>query len=214
MLAFGTYPDVSLAEARERHSQARKVLAAGNDPGEVKKEAKRLVILKSENTFEAIAREWRDSRKHKWVTSYSEAMLTRLERHVFPKLGHRPISAITAPELLSVFRVVENTGALDLAQRLMQASGQIFRYAIATGRAERNPVTDLRGALKPPVRKHQAHLTADELPLTESAVPYPAEESQRPSGSWAARTLSARGENQSVPSSSPGSRRSNAFSSE
>jgi integrase len=163
LLALGSYPDTSLAEARERHSQARKMLAAGNDPSEVKKEAKRLAILKNVTTFEAIAREWCESRRHKWVTSYGEAMLARLERHVFPKVGNRPISVITAPELLSVFRVVENTGALDLAQRLMQASGQIFRYAVATGRAERNPVTDLRGALKPPVRKHQAHLKADEL---------------------------------------------------
>jgi integrase len=79
-------------------------------------------------------------------------------------MGDRPISDITAPELLSVLRVVENTGALDLAQRLLQASGQIFRYAIATGRAERNPAADLRGALKPAVRTHQAYLKANELP--------------------------------------------------
>ena len=91
-------------------------------------------------------------------------MLTRLESHVFPKMGDRPISDITAPELLTVLRVVKNAGALDLAQRLMQASGQIFRYAIATGRAERNPAIDLRGALKPPVSKHQAYLKANELP--------------------------------------------------
>jgi integrase len=164
LLALGAYPDVSLAQARERHAQARQALAAGHDPGEAKKQTKRLAVLKSETTFEAIAREWCESRKHKWVTSYGVAMVTRLEGHVFPDLGNRPISEITAPELLSVLRVVEKTGALDLAQRLLQASGQIFRYAIATGRAERNPAADLRGALKPPVRKHQAHLKADELP--------------------------------------------------
>lgn len=164
LLALGSYPDVSLAEARERHIQARKVLSSGKDPGEVKKEAKRLALLKSVTTFEAVAREWCESRKHKWVTSYGEAMMTRLETHVFPRLGQRAISDITAPELLAVLRIVEGTGALDLAQRLLQASGQVFRYAIATGRAERNPAADLRGALKPPVRKHQAHLKADELP--------------------------------------------------
>ena len=163
-LALGSYPDVSLAEARERHALARKVVSSGNDPGEVKKEAKRLAILKHVNTFEAISREWCEGRRHKWVTSYGEAMLTRLENHVFPKMGDRPISDITAPELLSILRVVEQTGALDLAQRLLQASGQIFRYAIATGRTQRNPAVDLRGALKPPVRKHQAYLKADELP--------------------------------------------------
>jgi integrase len=144
--------------------QARKVLSAGNDPGEVKKEGKRLALLKSVTTFEAIAREWCESRKHKWVTSYGEAMMTRLETHVFPKLGNRPVADINAPELPAVLRIVENTGALDLAMRLLQASAQIFRYAIATGRAERNPAADLRGALKPPVRKHQAHLKAGELP--------------------------------------------------
>lgn len=164
LLALGSYPDVTLAEARERHAQARRILSGGNDPGEVKKEGKRQALLKSVTTFEAIAREWCESRKHKWVTSYGEAMMTRLENHVFPKLGDRAISDITAPELLAVLRIVENTGALDLAMRLLQASGQIFRYAIATGRAERNPAVDLRGALKPPVRKHQAHLKADELP--------------------------------------------------
>ena len=164
LLALGAYPDVSLLEARKRHSQARTVLAEGNDPGEAKKEAKRLTILKSENTFEAVALEFCESRKHKWVTSYSEAMIVRLERHVFPKLGKRPIAEITAQEFLSVVRVVEKAGSLDLAMRLAQASGQIFRFAVATGRAERNPIVDLRGALKPPVRKHQAYLKEAELP--------------------------------------------------
>ena len=164
LLAFGSYPDLSLADARELHSQARRTLALGSDPGDVKREAKRQAILNSEITFEAIATEWCESRKHKWVTSYSEAMVERLKRHVFPKIGHRPIKDITAHEFLSVVRIVEGQGSLDLAQRLMQASAQIFRYAIATGRAERNPVGDLKGALKPPVRKHQAYLKEKELP--------------------------------------------------
>jgi integrase len=164
LLALGVYPEISLVEAREAHFQARKTLAAGKDPGAEKKEAKRLAVLNSETTFEAIAVEWCESRKHKWVTSYSEAMMVRLKNHIFPRLGNRPITEITAPEFLSVVRVVEKSGALDLAQRLMQASGQIFRYAIATGRAERNPITDLRGALKPPVKKHQAYLKENELP--------------------------------------------------
>lgn len=163
-LALGVYPDLSLADARELHAQARKALALGDDPGEVKKETKRRSVLNSENTFEAIANEWCESRKHKWVTSYSEAMVERLKRHVFPKIGHRPIKDITAPEFLAVVRVVEKQGSLDLAQRLMQASAQIFRYAVATGRAERNPLVDLKGALKPPVRKHQAYLKESELP--------------------------------------------------
>ena len=153
LLALGAYPDLSLADARELHSQARRTLALGNDPSDVKKEAKRQAVLNSENTFEAIANEWCESRKHKWVTSYSEAMVERLK-----------IKDITAPEFLTVVRVVEGQGSLDLAQRLMQASAQIFRYAVATGRAERNPLVDLKGALKPPVRKHQAYLKDKDLP--------------------------------------------------
>jgi integrase len=164
LLALGVYPEVSLADARERRLQARKILAAGNDPGEVKKEAKRLAGLKNNNAFETVAREWFEKRKHGWVDSYSERMLARLESHIFPKLGQRPIADITAPEILAMLRVVESSGALDTALRVMQICGQIFMYAIATGRAERNPVPDLRGALKTPVPKHHPYLKADELP--------------------------------------------------
>lgn len=164
LLAFGKYPILSLGDVRELLNKARKSLALGNDPGDSKREEKRLAVLKRENSFEAVAREWHESRKQKWVTNYADAMLRRLEANVFPKLGHRPIADITAPEFLSVVRVVEKKGALDLAMRLMQAAGQIFRYAIATGRAERNPITDLRGALTPPVRKHQAFIKEHQLP--------------------------------------------------
>jgi integrase len=164
LLALGVYPEVSLGDARERRAQARKALAAGNDPGEVKKEAKRLASFKSENTFEAVAREWHEQQKHKWVPHYSTCVLNRLETYIFTKIGNRPIAAIGAQELLIPLRVVEKSGALDLAQRIMQSCGQIFMYAIATGRAERNPVPDLRGALKTPVKTHLAHLKADDLP--------------------------------------------------
>lgn len=164
LLALGVYPEVSLADARERRLQARKMLAAGNDPGEVKKEAKRLAGLKNNNAFEPVAREWFEKRKHGWVDSYSGRMLARLESHIFPKLGQRPIADITAQEILAMLRVVESSGALDTALRVMQICGQIFMYAIATGRAERNPVPDLRGALKTPVPKHHAYLKAADLP--------------------------------------------------
>src|SRR5271155_5016624 len=87
LLALGVYPEVSLADARERRAQARKALAAGNDPGEIKKETKRLTTLKAENAFEAVAREWYEKRKHEWAASSAKLMLARLERHVFSKLG-------------------------------------------------------------------------------------------------------------------------------
>ena len=165
LLALGVYPEVSLADARERRAQARKVLAAGNDPGEVKKETKRLRIENSLNSFEVVAREWFDRHGHKWAPTTSDAKLIRLERHVLPKLGPRPIADITAPEVLSVLRVVEEKGTLDTAHRVMQMCGQIFMYAIATGRAVRNPVPDLRGALRTATVKHRSYLKENELPL-------------------------------------------------
>ena len=164
LLAMGVYPEVSLGDARERRAQARKALAAGSDPGEAKKEAKRLSVLKSENAFEVVAREWYEQRKHQWAASSAKVVLMHLERHVFPKLGHRPIANITAPDVLSMLRVVENNGTLDTAHRVMQMCGQVFMYAIATGRAERNPVPDLRGALKTAVTKHHAYLKAADMP--------------------------------------------------
>jgi len=97
-LALGIYPDVSLADARERHAQARKVLAAGKDPGEVKKAAKRMVLLNSENTYEAIARDWHEKRKHTWTPGYAESAMKRLENHMFPKLGKRPLAVTQSGE--------------------------------------------------------------------------------------------------------------------
>ncbi len=164
LLAVGVYPDISLAKARERRAQAREAIAAGNDPGEVKKEAKRVAVFKNANVFEVVAREWYEKRRHEWADSSANAMLKRLEKHILPRLGQRPVADITAPEVLSVLRVVENSGALDTAHRVMQICGQIFMYAIATGRAQRNPVPDLRGALKTPVVKHLTYLKANELP--------------------------------------------------
>lgn len=164
LLALGVYPDVGLADARERRAQARKVLAAGNDPGEAKREAKRLATLNAENLFETVALEWYEQRRNGWVDSYSKKMLVRMKTHIFPKLGKRQVTAITAPEILSMLRVIEKSGTLETAQIIKQMCGQIFMYAIATGRAERNPVPDLRGALKTPVKKHHAHLKAAELP--------------------------------------------------
>lgn len=164
VLALGVYPEVSLADARERRTEARKVLAAGNDPAEVKKEAKRLTVLNSENTFEVVAREWFEVRKHEWVTSYQEKMILRMERHIFPKLGNRPIKDINAPELLSVLKVIEKGGALDLAQRMLQVCRQVFTYGIRTGKAAHNPAAEMRGALKTPVHNHHAYLKANELP--------------------------------------------------
>jgi hypothetical protein len=163
-LALGVYPDVPLADARERRAEAKKHLAAGIDPGKAKKQAKREEAFRAANTFEAIAREWYGQRKHEWAPKTAKMVLDRLERHAFPKLGKRPIAEITAPEILEVLRVVEASGALEMTRRVSHIISQVFGYAIATGRAERNPVNDLRGALKTPVVRHRAYLKEKELP--------------------------------------------------
>jgi len=163
-LALGVYPDVPLADARERRAEAKKQLAAGIDPGEAKKQTRREQAIKAANTFEAIAWEWYAQRKHEWAPKTSGMVSVRLKQHIFPKLGPRPIAEINAPEVLTVLRIVEATGALEMTRRVSHIIGQVFMYAIATGRAERNPVNDLRGALKAPVVQHRAYIKESELP--------------------------------------------------
>jgi integrase len=163
LLALGVYPEVSLADARDRRAQARRVLAAGNDPSEAKKEARRLVVHKQQNTFEAIAKEWHQNRSPKWTPSYAKKTLRRLDMHVFPTLGGRSIADITAQELLSVMRKIETHGT-DMAHRLLHICGQIFTYAVVTDRAPANPAASLRGALTPHVKRHNAYIRPHELP--------------------------------------------------
>lgn len=164
LLSLGVYPDVSLADARARHAEARKQLAAGGDPGEQKKEAKRQALLERENSFESIAREWHETKKGSWTGRHPETVMKKLEGDLFPKLGARPIVEITAPELLAVIRQIEARGALDMARRALQISGQIFRFAIVTGRAERDPSGDLKGALKAAKPQNHVFLKEDDLP--------------------------------------------------
>ncbi len=162
-LAFGVYPDVSLSDAREKRSQARKTLAAGKDPGEVRKEAKRNLIQNQENTFEVVAREWLDNFKSKWTPDYVTRTRRRLELHLFPRMGDRPIADITSQEMLSVLREIEPRGN-DVTHRMLQVSGQVFTYAVVTGRAANNPSAMLHGALKPLVKKNFAYIKPNELP--------------------------------------------------
>jgi integrase len=163
-LALGIYPEVGLAEARLKLADARKLLANGQDPSEVRKSSKRQAMISAENSFESIAREWVAAKSPAWTGRYASFIVQRMENDLFPKLGGRPIKDITAPEVLSVVRDIEKRGALDLANRALQYCGQIFMYGIATGRAERNPAGDLKGALKTHVKKHFAYLKAVELP--------------------------------------------------
>lgn len=156
-LSLGTYPDTGLAEARLKRDAARKLLAAGVDPGQHRKAEKAAGLERSANSFEVIAREW--LAKRDWVESYSSKVLAWMENDVFPWIGARPIAELSAPEFLSVGRRIEARGAVESAHRILQNCGQVMRYAIATGRAERNPVADLKGALPPPVEKHHAAIT-------------------------------------------------------
>ena len=164
VLALGVYPETSLSDARERRAKAKKSLAAGQDPGEAKKEAKRQLAISGSNTFEIVAREWFENREHEWAPGSVRTKRIHLDNHLLPKIGSRPIAEITAPALLEMARGIEARGTLDTARRVMQMCGQIFMYAIATGRVDRNPVPDLRGALKTPIVKHHSFLQASELP--------------------------------------------------
>lgn len=159
LLSLGVYPAVSLADARERRDDARKLLARGVDPGAQRKAEKAAGAERAANSFEAIAREWFDKFSTRWAKSHADKVICRLERDAFPWLGGTPIAEITAPMLLTVLRRVEDRGALETAHRVLQVSGQIFRYAIATGRAERDPSQDLRGALAPWKPEHYPTIT-------------------------------------------------------
>lgn len=163
-LALGIYPEVTLAEARDKLIDARKLLAEGQDPSEARRAGKRQALISADNNFEVIAREWMAAKSPAWTSRYTEFLNSRLEKDLFPKLGSRPIKDITAPELLSVVRLIEKRGALELANRAMQYCSQIFMYGIATGRLDRNPANDLKGALKTHVKKNYAHLKEIELP--------------------------------------------------
>ncbi len=158
-LSMGVYPDVGLKEARGRRDEARKLLAGDIDPGEHRKAQKAAKLERASNSFETVAREWFAKHSLNWATTHADKIIQRLEKDVFPWLSGKPIAEITAPELLTVLRRIENRGALDTAHRARQNCGQVFRYAVATGRCERDPSGDLRGALAPAKHKHFAAIT-------------------------------------------------------
>ncbi|CAE6747613.1 tyrosine-type recombinase/integrase [Paraburkholderia domus] len=159
LLALGAYPAVSLKDARERRDDARRLLAQDVDPGENRKARKAATLASAANSFEVIAREWFAKYAPNWAESHASKVVQRLEKDVFPWLGARPIAEIAAPELLTVLRRIEDRGALDTALRAKQNCGQVFRYAVATGRAERDPSGDLRGALAPVKHENFAAIT-------------------------------------------------------
>ncbi len=158
LLAIGVYPEISLAEAREKRDQAKKQLINGVDPSAFKKISKQAVKMEKEGNFEFVAREWHLKNKAIWTPKHGELIIRRLENYIFPWLGTYQIGEISAPQLLEALRRIEYKGALETAHRVQQICGQIFRYAVATGRASRDPTSDLRGALAPTKVKHYASI--------------------------------------------------------
>ena len=157
LISLGVYPDVGLKEARSRREEAKKLLASGVDPSAVRKAAK--AATADADCFETVAREWFGKFSQGWADSHAETVIRRLERYVFPLIGTRAIREVHSPELLSVLRRIEARGVIETAHRTAQVCGQVFRYAVRTGRAERDPSADLRGALAPVKITHLASIT-------------------------------------------------------
>ncbi|WP_075257042.1 tyrosine-type recombinase/integrase [Herbaspirillum camelliae] len=159
LISLGTYPEVSLQEARKRRDSNKELVSDGVDPSDNRKAAKLAGVERAANNFEAIAREWLAKHKEEWAKTHYEKIVGRLENDVFPYLGKKPISGITTSELLSVIRKIESRGVLETAHRALANCGQVFRYAVATGRTERDPTGDLRGALAS-VKSRRTHFAA------------------------------------------------------
>ena len=160
-LSLGVYPKVGLKDARAKRDTERKRLNDYLDPSAERRAEKMRVRIAAENSFDAVAREWVGKQLHTWVPGHAADVMRRLEKNVFPFFGRRPIAQIDAPELLEAVRKIEARGSYDLAHRVLQGCGQVFRYGVATGRCTRDIVPDLRGALTPHIATHLAALTPE-----------------------------------------------------
>jgi integrase len=163
-LSFGKFPLISLDEARDKRDEAKKILAEGNDPSIIKREEKILKSVSSANTFESIAKEWLEKKETEVKANTYKDIVNRLELNLFPQIGKLPIKNVTAPILIESLRKVEKRNALDTVKRLRQYSSQIFRYAIAHGKAEYNPAGDISEALKTRKSEHFKSMPFDKLP--------------------------------------------------
>lgn len=164
MLSLGTYPSVSLADARAKRDEAKKLIAGGINPSDVRKAQKQELANRHENTFEGIAREWYEKRFDRWSASYAEEMIETFEKDVFPLIGSRPIAEIKPMELMAVLSRLNDRGATEKLRKVRQRCGEVWRYAIVTGRAEYNPAPDLVSAFAPHKKTHYAFLKVDEIP--------------------------------------------------
>jgi integrase len=162
LLSLGTYPDVPLGEARAKRDEMRKLVASGADPSLARKASKLARADDVANSFEALAREWYSVKRDDWSASYGEKIIARLEADVFPYIGRRPVAEVTPPDLLEVLRRVEGRGVVETAHRARENCSQIFRFAVATGRATSDPARDLKDALRTPTVKHFPAITKPE----------------------------------------------------
>ncbi len=158
-ISLGVYPDVTLKEARKRREESRRLVVEGIDPSENRKTKKVASVEGPANSFEILAVEWLTKYSGRWSKAHGQRILRTLQKDIFPWIGQRPVSEITPPELLAVLRRIESRGAIETSHRVLQNCSQVFRYAIATGRAERDPANDLRGALTPVKKGHFASIT-------------------------------------------------------
>lgn len=163
-LSLGQYPLVTLKEARAAAQLARKLVSQGGDPSAQKKAARLALVDSYANTFEAVALEWLEQRRHEWTDAHAELTIKSLRDNVFDDLGNVPINEIDAPRLLLVLRKIERRGALEIVSRVKQRCGSVFRYGIATGKCRHNPAADLKDALKRPVQKHYNTVARGGLP--------------------------------------------------
>lgn len=158
-LSFGTYPDTGLKLARERRDEARKQLAEGVDPGAVRRQEKQEKRTAQGNTFETVARDWMKKKGVQWSDTYASKTKSALERHAFPSIGSKPVKDITAPEILAMLRAIEGRGTVDMAHRIQQHCGAIFRFAVSDNKAASDPTPSLKGALTTVKQEHYAALT-------------------------------------------------------
>jgi integrase len=159
LLSLGTYPETTLVEAREKRDEARKLLRDGIDPSAHRKALRASRAESAMNTLKAIAEEWLAKFTPTWAPSHARGVRARLENDAFPWIGDRPVAQITPPEVLAVLRRIEGRGRLESAHGTRIALSMLFRYAVSTGRAERDITADLRGALPAVKAKHMAAVT-------------------------------------------------------
>ncbi|QKJ48694.1 tyrosine-type recombinase/integrase [Proteus vulgaris] len=164
MISLGVYGQVTLAEARKKRDEAKKQLAENINPSDARKSEKIALRYATENTFYAVAMEWHSSKCSTWSDGYASEILRCFENDIFPYIGKRPIDQIAPLELLAVLQKIEKRGALEQANKIRRRCGEVFRYAVITGRVKYNPAPDLAGAMNKPETKHFPFLREDEIP--------------------------------------------------